>query len=52
MTPTAALSYAFMLYIGATLPSLIQIVQIWGCKMFREIFSHCVYQVPIPKSTG
>jgi hypothetical protein len=52
MMPTATLHYAFMAYNGATLPSLTQTVQICGGKIIREVFNHCVYQVPVPESTG
>jgi len=52
MMPTATLPYAFMAYTGATLPSLTQTVQIWGGKMIREVFNHCVYKVPVPESIG
>jgi hypothetical protein len=52
MMPTATLTYAFMTYNGATLPSLTQTVQIWGGKMVRKVFNHCIYQVPVPESIG
>jgi len=52
MTPTATLPYAIMAHTGSTLHSLTQTEQIWAGKMVREVFSYCVYHVPVPESTG